>query len=155
MSSTPENPTAPDFEIDHPEEFGRYFLDNRREVGFYLDLLQKRSSLVTAYVDDGHQFFLTAIVAVDPENRQISIDPPPAEALKVAALSARKLTLVANLDHVKMQWRLSGLQEATGLERPPTRRAFTSTIGRTFSRVFSKNSTGSVLAFSWMRSRAP
>jgi len=117
MSSTVENPTAPDFEIDHPEEFGRYFLDNRREVGFYLDLLQKRSCLVTAYVDKGEQFFLTAIVAVDPENRQISIDPPPAEALKVAALSARKLTLVANLDHVKMQWRLSGLQEATGLER--------------------------------------
>src|SRR5690606_40267207 len=28
---------------------------------------------------------------------------------------------------------------------PPTRRAFTSTIGRTFSRVVSKNSTGSTL----------
>ena len=117
MSSSAENPTAPDFEIDHPEEFGRYFLNNPREISFYLDLLQKRSSLVTAYIDEGSHFFLTAVVAVDAENRRISIDPPPAEAFRVAALSARKLTLVANLDHVKMQWRLTTLHE-TGNEEP-------------------------------------
>lgn len=111
MSSIIENSASPDFEIDHPDEYGRYFLNNPREIGFYLDLLRKRSSLVTAYIDQGHLFFLTAIVAVDTENRLISIDPPQAEALRLASLSARQITLVANLDHVKMQLRLPALRE--------------------------------------------
>lgn len=112
MSSTVETTASPDFEIDHPDEYGRYFLNNPREIGFYLDLLQKRSSLVTAYLDEGNLFFLTAIVAVDTENRQISIDQPQAETLLLASQTARQITLVANLDHVKMQLRLPALHAA-------------------------------------------
>jgi flagellar brake protein len=111
MSSTPETTTGPDFEIDHPDEYGRYFLNTPREIGFYLDLLQKRGSLVTAYLDEGNLFFLTAIVAVDTENRQISIDPPQAETLLLASLAARQITLVASLDHIKMQLRLTAMHE--------------------------------------------
>jgi c-di-GMP-binding flagellar brake protein YcgR len=112
MSSNIEELPAPDFEIDHPDDYAQYFLGNPREISFYLNLLVKRGSLVTAHIDDGKLFFLTAIVAVDGEKGEIFIDPAQAEGLNTAAGAARQITLVANLDRVKIQLRLTGLRES-------------------------------------------
>ena len=112
MSSTIEELPAPDFEIDHPDDYAQYFLSNPREISFHLKQLVKRGSLITAHIDEGKQFFLTAIVAVDEEKGEIFIDPAQAETLNSAARVAHQITLVANLDRVKIQLRLAGLRES-------------------------------------------
>lgn len=112
MSSATEDQPNPDFEIDHPDEYARYFLTTPREISFYLNQLVKRGSLLTAHIDDGKQFFLTAIVAVDAENGAILLDPAQADAINSAARSAQQVTLIANLDRIKVQFRLSALGEA-------------------------------------------
>lgn len=112
MSATIEEQPAPDFEIDHPDEYARYFLSHPHEISFHLNLLAKRNPLVTAYIDDGKQFFLTALVAVNEQNGTIFLDPASVESLNAETQKARQLTLVANIDRVKVQFRLSGLHES-------------------------------------------
>lgn len=99
----------PDFEIDHPQEYAPYFLNNSREIQFYLDLLAKRHNLITAHVDDGGEFFATSILAVDAENQQLFLDPAQEAADDRLALGAQRLTLLALLDRIKMQFRLPAL----------------------------------------------
>lgn len=131
MSATVHEQPAPDFEIDRPDDYARYFLSHPREINFHLDLLVKRSALVTAYLDDGQEFFLTALVTVDAENGTISFDPPPADALNTAATTARQITLVANLDRVKVQFRVTGLRET----QFDGRRTLTASIPNTLLRL--------------------
>ena len=106
-----EELTAPDFEIDHPEVFAQFLLGNPLEISFYLNLLAKRRCLFTAYIDAGERFFLTSIVAVDDST--LFLDPSNAEESNANACAARQLTLVTNLDRVKMQIRLPALRHAT------------------------------------------
>jgi len=104
---------VPDFEIDHRDEFAPFFLSNPREILFYLNILAKRRSLFTAYLDEGAHFFLTAIVAVDEAKCLILLDHQHAEESNVEFRNARQITLVANLDSVKMQIRLPALTLAS------------------------------------------
>ena len=99
------------FEIDQPAQFASYFLETPREIAFYLNALWQRGSLLTAHLDQGQQFFLTTIVAVDEENEAIFLDPPQSRDLNTAALAARQLTFIANLDRVKIEFRLGAVQE--------------------------------------------
>lgn len=124
MSSTVEEHPVPDFEIDHRDKYAQYFLSAPREISFYLNQLAKRGTLVTAHLDDGKLFFLTTIVAVDDEKGSIFIDLAPAEALNSAAQAARQITLMANLDRIKVQFRLSTMRE----EQFDGRRALSASI---------------------------
>ena len=87
---------------DRPKEFAPFFLRNLREILFYLRILAKRRSLLTAYLDEGADFFLTAIVAVDEAAGLILLDPQHAEESNAQFASAHQITLVGNLDSVKM-----------------------------------------------------
>lgn len=110
MSSTAEELPLPDFEIDHQEEYGQFFLTSRAEVLFYLNLLSRRRSIITAYVNDGREFFLSSIVAVDDTEDMVFLDPSQASEKITLAESAKQITLVANLDRVKIEMRLPALK---------------------------------------------
>ena len=101
----------PCFEIDNLDEYGQYLLTDTREVEFYLGLLVKRRNIITAYIDDGEQFFLTSVLAFDFAEGKILLDPAQHEDNKAPALAARKITLVTNLDRVTIQIRLSPLEK--------------------------------------------
>lgn len=109
MTSTQEEFPVPDFEIDHKDVFAQFLLNSPREVNFYLNLLAKRRSIFTAYINEGQNFFLTSIVAVDEAAGIFFLDPSHAEENNANAHRARQITLVANLDRVKMQMRLPAL----------------------------------------------
>ena len=53
------------FEIDQPDTYGQFLLTSPREIAFYLQLLARQHTIVTAYIDDGRQFFLSSILALD------------------------------------------------------------------------------------------
>ena len=113
MTPFPKEPSIVDFEIDQAQEYAQFLLSNRREIIFYLNILTKRRSLFTAYINEGKQLFLTTIVAVDEVSGQIFLDPVQTEENNVEASTAQQITLVGNLDNVKIQIRLSALQAAT------------------------------------------
>lgn len=104
---------VPDFEIDHPEVSAQFLVSNAREIILYLNLLAKRRSIFTAYVNEGQEFFLTSIVAVDEAGGMIYFDPSDTEASNARAQHTRQITLVTNLDRVKIQIRLPALEQAS------------------------------------------
>lgn len=101
----------PYFEIDHPDQYGRFVLDDPREVHFYLDQLARHGTLLTAHVGAGELFFLTRVVAVDEKKGGIFIEPASIENINKAAASCGQLTLVGNLDRIKIQFRLAAPHE--------------------------------------------
>lgn len=98
------------FEIDHPEEFVQFILNNHREIVFYLQLLARQRCVTTVYVNDGQQFFLSSVIAVDEAEKLIFLDPSSAANNNALAESAKQITLEANLDRIKIQIRLPGLK---------------------------------------------
>lgn len=131
MTPTQVAPQRPFFEIDHPDEFGRFVLNDPQEVIFYLGQLARRSTLLTAHVGSGELFFLTRVLAVDAENGSIFIEPAEAEKINTAATACGQLTLVANLDRIKVQFRI-----AAPHERPYAgQRALCSTLPASFLRL--------------------
>ena len=112
MTETTDIDAAPFFEIDHPDEFAPYFLDNPREITFFLDLLKKRGCILTAYLNDGRQFFLTSILAVDAASGTFLLDRPPAGEDILPVTTAKRVTLAGTLENIKLQLRLTALQDA-------------------------------------------
>lgn len=110
MSPTNEELPLPVFEIASPEEHAQFFLSNRREVLHYLNLMVRQHSLATAYLDDGRQFFPSSLIAVDEAADLLFLDPAQVDEFNRLAQSARQITLVANLDRIKMQIRLPALK---------------------------------------------
>jgi len=105
-----EEDSPSDFEIDHPEAFAQFLLVNPPEILFYLDLLARRRCPFTAYIDEGRRFFLTSIVAIDEAAGQFFLDPAKLGESRVDPGSARQITLLTNLDRVKIQLRLRALR---------------------------------------------
>lgn len=112
MTQTADIDAAPDFEIDHPDDFAPYFLANPREITLFLDLLSKRGSILTAHLNEGRQFFLTSILAVDAASGTLFLDPPQASEDILPVRSAEKVTLVGTLEKIKLQLRLPALQDS-------------------------------------------
>lgn len=110
MSSSNEAQPLPDFEIDQPSDFGQFFLSNRPEVEFHLNVLARRRSRLTVYINEGRSFFPSSIAAVNESEGLFFLDPAEAEEKKALALGARQITVVANLDRVKIQMRLPALK---------------------------------------------
>ena len=101
--------SVPVFEIDQPATYAKYLLHNRAEILVYLRALLKNHTLVTVYLDEGEQFFLSTLLSIDEETNLLILDGSNHEASKDAALKSARITLSAPLDRVKIQIRLHGL----------------------------------------------
>lgn len=109
---------AENFEIDHPDEYGRFLLRDRREILFHLNLLTKRGNLVTAYLDGGPGFFLTSILVVDDDHNQVILDAAQEEALNQQAAQAEQITLVTAHEKVKIQIRVGSARKTISQGHP-------------------------------------
>lgn len=112
MSRSPEYP-LPYFEIDHRDEYARYILDQPQDVLFYLDLLVKHREPVSAYIDEGRQSFLTALLAIDVESGSLFFDPPQRGESSQLTQPTTKITVIAKLEGVKTLFRIDRLRETT------------------------------------------
>src|SRR5574343_1144238 len=107
MSRSLEEYPLPDFEIDHRDEYAQYLLDQPQDILFYLNLLAKHREPISAYIDEGRQSFLTALLAIDAENGLILLDPPQLDAQGPSTRQAGKITLIARLEGVKTLFRIN------------------------------------------------
>ena len=105
--------SVPVFEIDQPATYGKYLINNRTEILVHLRALLKHHTLVTVYLDEGKQFFLSTLLSLDEGSNQLLLDGSNHAASNDAALKAARITLSAPLDRVKIQIRLPGLSMTT------------------------------------------
>lgn len=97
------------FEIDQTEAYGPYLIENPLDVAFHLRTLQRQASVISLYLEDGQQFFLTRLLDVDDKHNRISLDASQHAPLNTLATQSRKITLSATVDRIKVQIRLSEL----------------------------------------------
>ena len=113
MTLAKNDVSVPVFEIDQPASYGKYLLHNRTEILVHLRALLKHRTLVSVYLDEGKQFFLSSLLGLDEGNNQLILDRSNQPESNDAALKSSRITLSAPLDRVKIQLRLGGLSVAT------------------------------------------
>ncbi|AXS79194.1 flagellar brake protein [Dechloromonas sp. HYN0024] len=113
MTIAQNDVSVPVFEIDQPASYGKYLLHNRAEILIHLRALLKNRTLITVYLDEGKQFFLSSLLGIDEAGNQLILDRSNHAANNEAALKATRITLSAPLDRIKIQLRISGLSTTT------------------------------------------
>jgi c-di-GMP-binding flagellar brake protein YcgR len=109
MTLAQNDVSVPVFEIDQPATFGKYLLHNRAEILVHLRALLSHRTLITTYLDQGEQFFLTTVLALDEDANHLLLDASSLAANNEAAMKAKRITLSGPLERVKIQIRLNGL----------------------------------------------
>lgn len=92
------------FDLKQADDLRKYMLNGKTEVRFVLNAVRKARSLLSAYIDDGGEFFLASLVAVDDD--ALIIDSPPTVAERQRVAAARRLTVVTSHEKVKIQFAL-------------------------------------------------
>ena len=130
MPSSLGEQTPHAFEIDRFDEYAQYALDQPQEIHYYLGLLAKHGDLISAYLDDGRQSFLTTLLAIDMEGGELFFDPPQSPEQSSAVVQARQITFIVRIERVKVQFRLNALQATIHNNRPALKAAVPSILLR-------------------------
>ena len=93
-------------------------IHSRLEIIALLLELQDTGTLVTAYFDQGKSFFVTSVLSVNPDFEELILDIGHDLQSGEPILRSSSITLVAILDHVKLQFDAPNA-EATAFEEKP------------------------------------
>ncbi|HBK44916.1 MAG TPA: pilus assembly protein PilZ [Xanthomonadaceae bacterium] len=88
----------------------KYLLRNKRQIRGLLRSLIEQRSLVTAHLGGRDQSFPTAVLEVEEDEGSLLLDGSPNEASNRAAESATHLLCFAQLERVRVRFRLEGLE---------------------------------------------
>lgn len=102
-------------ELVQSSDSNKYLLNSRVEILFILRELQRRGALITAFFNEGNDYFLTTMLAVDEEH--LVLDWGRNEELNQKALSSPKIVFIANHDKVKVQFVSTGLSQINFMGR--------------------------------------
>jgi c-di-GMP-binding flagellar brake protein YcgR len=123
-----EAETSSDTSLLEPSDYHRYLLHNRAEIVFVLkDLIESRSQ-ITIFFNEGKDLLLSALIAFDDQG--LIFDFGSSVEMNNKAVQAQKLFCVANLNKVKIQFILRGLQQAEYQGRPAFRADYPETLLR-------------------------
>lgn len=130
MPSSLDEQTPHEFEIDRFDEYAQYALNQAPEIHYYLGQLARQGDLISAYLDDGRQSFLTTLLAVDTESGELFFDAPQSPEQSSAAVQAQQITFIVRIERIKVQFRLNALQATTRDNRPALKGAIPSMLLR-------------------------
>ena len=97
MPSSFDEQTPREFEIDRFDEYAQYVLSQPQEIHYYLGQLARQGYLISAYLDDGRQSFLTTLLAINTESGELFFDPPQSPEQSSAAVQARQITFIVRI----------------------------------------------------------
>lgn len=103
------------------DEYAKYMVTSRQEIAQILRALSRHNEMVTAYFNQGNEFFLTAIVEVDTASGQLIVDCGSEEETNRRALAADKIIFVTNQDRIKIQFNTRALTRIIHQDRPAYR----------------------------------
>lgn len=130
MPSSFDEQTPHEFEIDRFDEYAQYALSQPQEIHYYLGQLARHGDLISAYLDDGRQSFLTTLLAIDTESGELFFDPPQSPEQSIAAVQARQITCIVKIERVKVQFRVNALLATSHEQRPALKAAIPSMLLR-------------------------
>lgn len=103
--------TPPPIDTARDDGIEKYMLRGRRQITQLLEELVENRCLVSAHTGGG-QAFMTAVLRVDDEAGRVVLDASPDPEANRRAQAAQRLTCVTQLDHIRIQFPLTGLSAA-------------------------------------------
>ncbi|MBS0345228.1 MAG: flagellar brake protein [Proteobacteria bacterium] len=92
------------FELLQADDYSRYLLRGKTDILYNLRGLLHKRAMVSAFIDASADSFLTAILAITPDERHLILDSTNDEAINRRVASADQLICVTQLDKVKIQF---------------------------------------------------
>jgi len=144
MSEThpPERPDPVPGQDDvllEPEDYSQYLLHSKNEIQFILRAILTQAARITVYFNQGKDFLLTAILAVD--DKGLVLDYGSSGEMNRRALAADRLFCVASLDRVRVQFILQGVRRIEYEGRPAFAAALPDTLLRLQRREYYRLTT--------------
>lgn len=93
-----------------------------------LRALSRHNEMVTAYFNQGSEFFLTAIVEADAASGSLIVDCGSEAATNRRTLAADKIVFVTNLDRIKIQFSTRALSQIDHQGQPAFRTALPTSL---------------------------
>ncbi len=109
------------------EEYAKYLVYSRQEIAQILRELIQHNELVTAYFNQGKEFFLTSLLAVDPEG-SVTLDCGTDAETNRRALISGKIILVSSQNRIKIQFSTPALELISVGGRPAFRAPLPSSV---------------------------
>lgn len=102
-------------------DYSEFLLHARGDILFVLRSLMEQSSLISAYLDTGSDFFLTTLLACGDD--EIFLDIGNEDDINEKVLKAEKLVCITSLDRVRVQFILRRVAPAMQGSKPAFRAA--------------------------------
>ncbi len=136
MSESPTTPASSSTAVEllDPGTYSQFLLHGKTEILFVLRSLQGTAARITIYFNDGRDFLLTTLLAVDDDT--IVLDYGSNEEMDRKALDSDKLFCATQQEHVRIQFILRGLKLIKHEGRPAFRAAFPDSLLRLQRREF-------------------
>ncbi len=125
MDSTGNTPRS---EPEGEEEESRFLVRGRVEIAFILKSVMQAGEIVTAYFNEGRDFAITALLAVDGPGGFAVFDANQQVAANQRLLSSKRISFVTNQDKVKVQFATAALTPCEFEGRPALRSALPETL---------------------------
>jgi flagellar brake protein len=99
-----------------PADYSKYLLHGKTEVVFVLQALRAAADRITVYFNDGKDFLLTTVIAVDDHG--VTLDFGSDTEMNRRALATDKLFCATSHDKVRIQFLLSGVRQIEAADGP-------------------------------------
>lgn len=119
MSPQTDNDTPID--LLSADSYAQYLLRGPKDVAYVLRQLLSRRAMITAFVGEANDFLPTLVVGVAADNSHVMLDFGPDAALVARAIAEGRIQCVTQLDRVKIQFALEGLERTTFEGHPALR----------------------------------
>jgi c-di-GMP-binding flagellar brake protein YcgR len=100
-------------ELLRSDDFAQYMLHDARQIKQILRALVESRALIATYLPSGNQSFLTAVLALIENEERLVFDASPDETVNRRVAAIDELICATQIDGIKIQFPLSGIQEVT------------------------------------------
>lgn len=98
------------FELLQADDYSRYLVRDPLEIHQILRTLSERRVMVTAYLDGSSGSFLTTVLGFSADGTELALDSSNDEKMNVRAAAAEQVLCITQIDRVKIQFPLSGIE---------------------------------------------
>ncbi|MDD2989874.1 MAG: flagellar brake protein [Zoogloea sp.] len=98
------------FELLQADDYSRYLLREKTDILYNLRALMHKRAMLSAFIDASADSFLSAILAITPDERHLILDAASDEAINQRVEAAEHLICVTQLDKIKIQFAARSIQ---------------------------------------------
>jgi c-di-GMP-binding flagellar brake protein YcgR len=118
-----------------------YQVDSRREIISLLRGLQDSNQLISMMINNGHEVFITSVLAVDDTNNMVIVDSAPGPLANQRIAEAPRVWFEGLLDRISIQFSTTGVERVDFEGRPALQFAIPSSLIRLQRREYYRINT--------------